>query len=116
MTKEKFEKESTTIKEFISYYCHSKHKEQIKSNLTIQYQQTNFEIETHLCKECQKLFMYSIERLQNCSHQIKPRCRKCPNPCYEKVKWKKIAKIMIYNKFHKTFYSLKDLYKILKKK
>jgi hypothetical protein len=36
-------------------------------------------------------------KLQNCPHEIKPRCRKCPTPCYEKQEWKNIARIMKYS-------------------
>ncbi|CUU69450.1 Nitrous oxide-stimulated promoter [Campylobacter hyointestinalis subsp. hyointestinalis] len=38
--------------------------------------------------------MYANERLQNCPHGEKPKCRKCPHICYDKNELKYVVKIM----------------------
>ena len=47
--------------------------------------------------ECLKKIEYSFDRLLACPHEIKPRCRTCPNPCYEKKNWKETAQVMRYS-------------------
>lgn len=84
MTPEKFEADSATLYRFIKTYCDNKHSEQLK-------------LESTLCEECDHTFNYAIQRLKECPHEVKPSCRKCPNPCYEKSMWKKIAGIMMYS-------------------
>ena len=47
--------------------------------------------------KCLKKIEYSFGRLLDCPHEIKPRCRTCPNPCYEKQQWKETAQVMRYS-------------------
>jgi uncharacterized CHY-type Zn-finger protein len=97
MTNEKFEIEIKTLKTFFELYCKDKHQNQENKSLTLKYKDKSFDMKLCLCGECNTAINYSFERLQNCPHQIKPRCRTCPTPCYEKPKWKNVAKIMIYS-------------------
>ena len=97
MTNEKFEIEINTLKNFFETYCHNKHSNQETKNITLEYKSNLFNIELTLCKECTESINYSFSRLQQWPHEIKPRCRKCPNPCYEKPQWKNMAKMMIYS-------------------
>jgi hypothetical protein len=97
MTQEKFVSETETLKKFLQTYCGDKHCNQQQINQTIIYQNKFFEIQTNLCEECQVQYNYSLDKLLECPHIEKPRCRKCPNPCYEKSEWKKISKIMRYS-------------------
>lgn len=97
MTKEKFELEINTLKTFLELYCKDKHEHQEINNITLIYNSNIFSLELNLCEDCYKTINYSFMKLQNCSHEIKPRCRKCPTPCYEKQEWKNIAKIMKYS-------------------
>jgi len=94
---EKFESEIETLKKFYELFCIDKHTNQQKNIINIEYKDKVFELELFLCNECFNAINYSFERLQNCPHEIKPRCRKCPNPCYEKQRWKNIAKVMRYS-------------------
>ncbi|MDX4048190.1 nitrous oxide-stimulated promoter family protein [Aliarcobacter skirrowii] len=97
MTSEKFISEVKTLKKFYELYCIDKHQNQYnKSEIQI-YKDLKIDIDLHLCKECFEAINYSFAKLQNCPHENKPRCRKCPNPCYEKDRWKSIAKIMKYS-------------------
>ena len=66
-------------------------------NVTLKYKEKDFKLDLCLCSECHDAINYSFERLQHCQHEIKPRCRTCPTPCYEKPRWKNAAKIMIYS-------------------
>lgn len=97
MTDEKFEKEIKTLKKFYEVYCTDKHDYYNKKKVILSYKEKIFEINLDLCNSCLDSITYSFEKLRNCPHEIKPRCRKCPNPCYEKVRWKNIAKVMKYS-------------------
>ncbi|AXH16272.1 nitrous oxide-stimulated promoter family protein [Malaciobacter mytili] len=112
MTVEKFENEINTLKKFYKIYCEDKHKEQEDIKEIILYKEKYFELDLHLCNECLKDIRYSIEKLQTCVHEIKPRCRNCPNPCYEKTQWKKTAKVMKYGGIKLGLSSIKN--KVLK--
>ncbi len=94
---EKFEIEINTLKKFYELYCKDKHEHQEKTKICLEYKSNSFILELNLCPDCQKAINYSFEKLQTCPHETKPRCRSCPNPCYEKPQWKNIAKIMKYS-------------------
>lgn len=97
MTSEKFEIEINTLKKFYEVYCKGKHENQETKVYNLEYKEKKFTLEVNICKECQDNIEYSFERLDGCPHEIKPRCRKCPNPCYEKSRWKHTAKVMKYS-------------------
>ena len=97
MTNEKFISEVETLNNFFTIYCKDKHTEQNSCVRSLQYKNENYDVEFHLCEECNELINYSIKCLEECPHEIKPRCRKCPNPCYEKPQWKRLAKLMRYS-------------------
>ncbi len=97
MTFEKFENEVNTLKKFFVIYCNDKHTNQKKEAYIVPYLDNSLEFEVSLCEECHNLLQYAISKLQECPHEIKPRCRKCPNPCYDKDKYKQMAKIMRYS-------------------
>ena len=97
MTQVKFVSESTTLKKFFTVHCKNKHTNQRNYIKDISYKNSNIKLELDLCDECTELINYSIERLRECPHEIKPRCRTCSNPCYEKPQWKKLAKLMRYS-------------------
>lgn len=105
MTDQKFQEEVQTLQEFISCYCHDKHKNTPFE--TFSFKDHAMELNIHLCKECSALLQYGINRLQECSHENKPRCRKCPEPCYEKQQWKLLAKIMRYSGLKLGFIEIK---------
>ncbi len=97
MTNEKFEEEINTLEKFFTTFCCDKHQKQYENIHILEYKNRKYEIKTELCQECQQLLDYSYQRLLQCPHEIKPRCRKCSNPCYEKDKWKSVAKLMKYS-------------------
>jgi len=97
MTIEKFESEIETLKKFFVTYCHNRHQNQQEYYRILQYNDKDFEISLKLCNECSDLLNYAYDRLLECPHEIKPRCRTCPSPCYEKDKWKQTAKLMMYS-------------------
>ncbi len=97
MKTEKFKSEVNTLQTFLETYCCNKHKNQTEVEKNIRYKELKFSTTLYLCDECLSMFEYSLEKLQNCPHEEKPKCRQCPNPCYEKAQWKKLAKIMRYS-------------------
>jgi len=97
MTIEKFESEILTLNKFFSIFCHDKHSNQIERMYKIPYKNKTFLIKANLCKECHELLKYAVLKLQECPNDPKPRCRNCQNPCYEKDKYKEMAKMMRYS-------------------
>jgi len=94
MTFEKFKSEVNTLKKFFQIYCSKKHGGQFDKQYDVSYKEMHLSFSANLCEECHNLLAYAIERLQECPHDPKPRCRTCPNPCYEKDKYKQMAKMM----------------------
>ena len=97
MKLEKFTSETKTLKKFFELHCKDKHSNQKLHCKQLIYNNKKINIELKLCTECINLIDYSFERLQECPHDPKPRCRTCPNPCYSKIEWKKVAKLMKYS-------------------
>ncbi|MDD3325096.1 MAG: nitrous oxide-stimulated promoter family protein [Sulfurospirillaceae bacterium] len=94
----KFKSEVETLSRFIQTYCNDvKDHEQALHIQNISYQDATFSYEVNLCNDCRVLLEYGIQRLQNCPHDPKPKCRTCANPCYEKPQWKQMAKVMRYS-------------------
>jgi hypothetical protein len=96
MTQEKYEIEINTLKKFYEVYCKDKHENPSEKNIKLSYKGKDFNLDLNLCEECHEAISYSFDRLQTCPHDIKPRCRTCPTPCYEKPRWKHVAKVMKY--------------------
>ena len=97
MTFEKFENEVNTLKKFFSIHCNDKHTNQKKEDYVVPYLDNSLKFEVSLCEECHNLLQYAISKLQECPNNPKPKCRKCPNTCYDKDKYKQMAKIMRYS-------------------
>ena len=97
MTFEKFKNEVDTLLKFFPIYCKDKHKDQYLEKYEAIYKNKTINFEATLCENCHMLLNYAIQRLQECPNDPKPRCRKCPNPCYEKDKFKQMAKMMRYS-------------------
>jgi len=93
----KFKDEIKTLKKFFEVYCENKHTEQKYITKKFNYRNELLEIRLHLCADCLTKIEYSFEKLLDCPHEIKPRCRSCSKPCYEKMQWKETAKIMRYS-------------------
>ena len=97
MTFEKFKSEIETLTKFFPIYCNDKHTNQIERKYKIPYTDKSIDFKISLCEDCHELLRYAINRLQECPNDPKPRCRKCINPCYEKDKFKQMAKMMRYS-------------------
>lgn len=97
MTTEKFTSEIETLQKFFELYCKSNHSSQMLFQKDINYNETVFSYDFCLCKSCNELLSYCLERLQHCPFELKPKCRSCPNPCYEKPKYKAVSKVMRYS-------------------
>ncbi|MFA7092099.1 MAG: nitrous oxide-stimulated promoter family protein [Arcobacteraceae bacterium] len=97
MTEEKFKSEVEILKKFFEIHCAKKHNTLLPCKQSFDYKTIHFSIELNLCEECKTLINYSFERLYECPHEIKPKCRSCKNPCYEKSKYKEVARIMKFS-------------------
>ncbi|WP_170018412.1 nitrous oxide-stimulated promoter family protein [Campylobacter sp. RM16190] len=116
MTNEKFIEQVSTLAKFLKTHCNDKHLDEAKKEIGIDLfykgENLNFMVSTTLCKECEELFRYTHQRLLECSHEIKPSCRKCPHPCYERDRWKQMAKIMRYSGMNLGLIRIKNLFRI----
>ena len=112
MTEEKFHSEAQTLKKFFELYCSAKHTNQKTNQKRLVFNNKTHHLEVTLCNECKELLRYSLDRLQECPHDIKPRCRTCPTPCYEKDKWKKVAKLMRYSGMQFGLTKIKKFFKL----
>lgn len=112
MHKDKFKKDVKILLDFMEIYCKDKHEVKCnKKELNLEYKSENLgNISYLLCADCEENFLYSYERLQECPHEEKPRCRHCKNPCYEKQKWKKLASIMRYSGMKKGLTRVKRFF------
>ncbi len=99
MTTEKFKSEVETLIKFFDIYCHDKHTNQFDKEYVIPYKDIEIRTVVNLCEECHEMLKYSILRLQECPNDPKPRCRNCQEPCYEREKYKQMAKMMRYSGF-----------------
>jgi len=108
MMAKKFEADVEVLKSFFPVYCNDKHKHQIKKNYIFKYNTEEYQFQANLCEECHSLLNYSLQRLEKCPHDIKPKCRKCPNPCYEKPQWKALAKLMKYSAIKLGYIKIKN--------
>ena len=118
MKEEKFISECKTVLKFIQLYCDDKHKivnkKEGKINLIYKNKNLDISLKYNLCEDCASTFKYSYERLQNCPYEDKPRCRRCPKPCYERNEWKILAKIMKYSGMKLGLTKIKKLFRIKK--
>ena len=108
----KYKSEVDTLKKFFELYCKDKHKNQNIFIKNFDYNNKKFDIELNLCDECKELINYSFDRLSQCPHDPKPRCRTCPNPCYEKNEWKKVARLMRYSGIQLGLLKIKKFFKV----
>ncbi len=97
MTNEKFKSEANTLKRFFEKYCNDKHQNKKNFSIELTYEGKLIKLELSLCETCKESITYSFDRLLQCPHEIKPRCRTCPAKCYDKKEWTKTAKIMKYS-------------------
>lgn len=99
MSNDKFIEQISTVIKFMQIYCDDKHKGEVKNTDKIDLIYKDIDLNVclnyNLCKDCKSLLFYVYKRLQNCPHEEKPKCRKCPNTCYDKNEYKKMAKIMV---------------------
>ena len=114
MTNEKFIHDTQTVLKFIQIYCDDKHKdapkEDGKEDLVYNNKPLDIKVNYHICSTCKDTFYLSYKKLQECPHDEKPSCRKCPKPCYERPDWKRVAKIMKHSGMKTGFTKLKKLF------
>lgn len=114
MTVEKFKTEANTLCKFMQTYCDDKHKDCVKKHQNINLDYASYKDVTslswNLCEECDEMIRYALERLKECPHEIKPRCRRCPAPCYEKSMYKKMAAMMRHSGIKLGLTKIKKLF------
>ena len=114
MKTDKFEGEVKILKKFFELHCHDNHNNLKHHCKQLTYNNKKITIDLELCDNCIELIHYSFDRLLECPHDPKPRCRTCPNPCYEKSEWKKVAKLMKYSGIQLGILKIKKFFGIKK--
>ena len=109
MTTEKFEGEVATLKRFFEFYCSGNHKNGSLQKISTIYENKKYNFEFHLCDDCFRTLGYSVSRLQECPHHLKPKCRTCKTPCYAKQEWKETAKVMKYSGMRLGLLKIKNI-------
>ncbi len=112
MTQEKYQIEFQTLKKFFEKFCQDKHNNQQKTTKNLSYKDTEYILNLKLCQDCDELIEYSLDRLNQCPHETKPRCRTCDEPCYKPDQWKKVAKLMRYSGIRLGLIKIKKRFKI----
>lgn len=100
MDREKYLEEAQTLQRFTQTYCNDNHRDQERKQGSLRLERDPSNIATlefELCGSCEALLAYAIARLDACPMHPKPRCRKCPNRCYDKTRWKSMAAMMRYS-------------------
>jgi hypothetical protein len=100
MDAKKFQEELNTVSSFLLYYCEKHEHSRSDTAFSCSHEGVCYTQQVLLCKECFELMEYTAAKLSACPHTVKPRCRKCPNPCYEKKQWKTLAKVMRFSGMH----------------
>jgi hypothetical protein len=113
MTNEKFVSEIETLKKFFEFYCSNNNHNVLEQKRVLEYNNIKYNYNFKLCEDCIKTLDYSISKLQACPHDIKPRCRACPKPCYEPTQWKKVAKLMRYSGMRLGLLKIKKICNIM---
>ena len=104
---DKLYKEVETLQKFFEMYCKDKHKDkQISQHLKTD----EYEFDFELCDECFGLIKYSINQLHECTKDPKPKCRICPDNCYEKKEKNHMSKIMRHSGMKLGLNRLKKLF------
>lgn len=112
MTEEKLKSEMQTLVKFFNIYCIDNHQNQHKEAYDVSFKNQHLEtLDVNLCEDCLNLLNYAYEKLQVCHHEVKPRCRSCHTPCYEKPQWKNMAKMMRYSGIKLGLSKLKKFFK-----
>ena len=112
MQQDKFKSEVQTLKKFFELHCKDKHQNQKNHCKELVYNSEKVHVDLELCDDCIELIQYSFDRLIECPHDPKPRCRTCPNPCYDKDEWKKVAKLMKYSGIKLGLLKIKKFFKL----
>ena len=113
MTSERFLRAIRIVHQFVQLYCSQKHDDTSKKvgRLLLNYRNENLgSIDYELCENCEKILLYSYQRLLKCPHEEKPSCRKCLCPCYGKAQWEQLAKIMRYSGMRIGLLKTKELF------
>jgi hypothetical protein len=94
---ETYHREAVTLTTFVTHFCSDKHHDvpKRKRTIPISYAGKDAEpLDAVLCDACSEIIAYGMARLRECPYDEKPKCRKCPDPCYERPMWKRVAAIM----------------------
>lgn len=114
MSEEKFIHDCHTVLKFIQLYCDEKHtdcdKKEGNTSLVYNQKDTKNYVNYKLCEKCEDTFIYTYKKLQECPHDEKPSCRKCPSPCYERSRWKHLASIMRFSGMRLGLLKIKKLF------
>ena len=103
MTKEMSKKEEAdirTLAKFVAVYCENHHDGREPFEFRASALEGLFADPFDLCPNCAKLLKYGLTMRLRCPHDVKPMCKKCPNPCYKAEYREKIREVMKFSGIH----------------
>lgn len=95
----KIKKDIKVLSLFVEIYCQNHHKDKEKNIVRTNGLLKNFstELSRKLCKECERLLLYSVTKRVLCPYEPKPACKKCPAPCYKDGFREKMREVMRFS-------------------
>ena len=104
MKRDLAEKEKHDIRilsKFVGIYCRYHHRdERAPFDFKTPGFEGLFEDSLALCPGCTRLLRYGLTMRLRCPHELKPLCKKCPNPCYKPDYRERIREVMKFSGMH----------------
>ncbi len=89
-----------TASQFIQIYCDNNHRHQDKSPVKASGKIKNYlNGSLSLCRDCEKLLLYSASKRIICPYDPKPSCKKCTTHCYSDRFREAIREVMRFSGF-----------------
>jgi len=96
---EKTKKDVKVLVDFILIFCQGNHPDKTRSPIKAKGRVGEL-LNDHpmvLCDQCRKLLIHAVTKRVMCPQDPKPRCKKCPAPCYGKGYRDRIKEVMRYS-------------------
>lgn len=91
-------KDLKVLAEFISLYCHAKHRREKASEVLIPgFLQKRGRTAEAICPDCAMLLEHGIKKRELCPMDPKPTCKSCHIHCYTAEYRQKIREVMAYS-------------------
>ncbi|MFQ5870034.1 MAG: nitrous oxide-stimulated promoter family protein [Candidatus Zixiibacteriota bacterium] len=93
------QKDVSVLARFIDIFCANNHSGDGKSRLQAKGDVADYlkNPSLALCPDCSKLLSHGVSKRISCPYDPKPRCKRCPTPCYAEGYREKIREVMRFS-------------------